>query len=115
MVSFILFCSLEVSLLKDREQKLGLVAAGLLLLSGCAPTEKQVKKIDLGEVEITQLSPHAYKMHTSLSWKLQREPVFQRALSFLKDRCNIEYPNTDDDKQPEIVVMSEPNCVPELR
>lgn len=113
--------------MKDKEQHLGfnskssrgLIAAGLVLLSGCTPPPEQlIKKINLGEVEITQLSPHAYELSTDLAWSFQRLPIFQRALLYLGERCTIEYVVGNRDSQDtawRVVVVGEPNCVEELR
>ena len=104
--------------MKDREQILGvgvkslrgLTAAGFLFLTGCIPTESQIKKVDLGEIEITQISPHSYRVYTQITWNWQRKPALDRAMAFLSERCVIEHI-----ERSELVVVENPNCVEELR
>lgn len=103
--------------MKDREQTLGigakslrgLTVAGLLLLSGCGlPPEKQVKKIDLGRVEITQLSPHTYKVNIDSIWNEDQKIGRDRAIKFLEATCDIELIREN------IIIVNEPNCVAAL-
>lgn len=104
-----------MSLLKEKLLRC-LSVTGLALLTGCVPAEQQVKKIvDLGEIEITQLSPHLYKVYTQLAWPWQKEPAWHRAIDFLRERCNIEHIQGGKDYNLTLVVVEEPNCVKELR
>lgn len=104
-----------MSLLKEKLLRC-LSVTGLALLTGCVSAEQQVKIIvDLGEIEITQLSPHVYRVYAGKAWIWQKEPVWNRAIDFLRERCIIEHIEGEKGSNITLVVVENPNCVEELR
>lgn len=90
----------------------GIAVAGLFL-TGCAeatPKSAVTKILNTPYGKIEQISPHTYEVWGNGFWRWEKDYDYPNLLTTIKKTCNIERVINKY-----TVIVSEPNCIPELK